>query len=89
MDFIGIKYGLNEDANVFDIFTGNAKLIEEIFIGVFDQIELIRRGSATQSNSRTSLLIGIDEYESVKEQIAWGWLKKPARNGKYLQLVAA
>ena len=87
MDFIGIKYGLNEDANVFDIFTGNAKLIEEIFIGVFDQIELIRRGSATQSNSRTSLLIGIDEYESVKEQIAWGWLKKPARNGKYLQLV--
>ena len=89
MDFIGIKYGLNEDANVFDIFTGNAKLTEEIFIGVFDQIELIRRGSATQSNSRTSLLIGIDEYESVKEQIAWGWLKKPARNGKYLQLVAA
>ena len=75
MDFIGIKYGLNEDANVFDIFTGNAKLIEEIFIGVFDQIELIRRGSATQSNSRTSLLIGIDEYESVKEQIAWGWVR--------------
>ena len=89
MDFIGIKYGLNEDINVFDIFSGDAKLLEEIFIGVFDQIELIRRGSATQSNSRTSLLIGIDEYESVKEQIAWGWLKKPARNGKYLQLVAA
>ena len=40
MDFIGIKYGLNEDMNVFDIFTGHSKLIEEIFIGVFDQIEL-------------------------------------------------
>jgi len=89
MDFIGIKYGLNEDINVFDIFTGNASLLEEIFIGVFDQIELIRRGTATQSNSRTSLLIGIDEYDVVKEQIAWGWLKKPQRNGKYLQLCAA
>ena len=83
MDFIGIKYGLNEDANVFDIFTGNAKLIEEIFIGVFDQIELIRRGSAIK-NSRTSLLIGIDEYESVKDL---GLVEEPARNGKYLQLV--
>ena len=89
MDFIGIKYGLNEDFNVFDIFNGDAKLLEEIFIGVFDQIELIRRGSATQSNSRTSLLIGVDEYETVKEQVAWGWFKKPARNGKYLQLCAA
>ena len=89
MDFIGIKYGLNEDINVFDIFNGDAKLLEEIFIGVFDQIELIRRGSATQSNSRTSLLIGVDEYETVKEQVAWGWFKKPQRNGKYLQLCAA
>ena len=89
MDFIGIKYGLNEDINVFDIFNGDAKLLGEIFIGVFDQIELIRRGTATQSNSRTSLLIAIDEYDVVKEQIAWGWLKKPQRNGKYLQLCAA
>ena len=89
MDFIGIKYGLNEDINVFDIFTGDAKLLGEIFIGVFDQIELIRRGTATQSNSRTSLLIGIEEYDVVKEQIAWGWLQKPQRNGKYLQLCAA
>ena len=29
MDFIGIKYGLNEDINVFDIFNGNAKLLGE------------------------------------------------------------
>jgi hypothetical protein len=89
MDFIGVKYGINEDINVFDIFSGEAKLMNEIFVGVFDNLTFIRRGTATQSNSRTSLLISVDDYDTVKEQVAWGNFRLPQRNGKYLQLEPA
>ena len=100
MDFIGVKYGLNEDINVFDIFTGEAKLLDEIFIGVFESIELIRMGKETANNSRTQLLIGVDSYDQFKNQVAWGNLAYPAgglykkngerkKNVKYLQLETA
>ncbi len=88
MDFIGIKYGIDEDANVFDVLSGSVELIPHIFIGVFEQLNFIRRGSATKSNSRTSLLISVDDYAIVKEQVAWGNFRLPRNNGKYLQLVA-
>ena len=32
MNFIGVRYGINEDVNVFDILSGDAKLIDEIFV---------------------------------------------------------
>lgn len=100
MDFIGVKYGLNEDINVFDIFEGKAKLLDEIFIGVFESIELIRMGKETANNSRTQLLIGVDQYEEFKNQVAWGNLAYPAgglykkngerkKNVKYLYLETA
>lgn len=89
IDFIGVKYGINEDVNVFDIMNGTANLIDEIFIGVFDDLTFIRRGSATKSNSRTSLLISVDDYDKVKEQVAWGNFRLPNRNGKYLQFEPA
>lgn len=89
IDFIGIKYGINEDANIFDVLNGVVGLIDTIFIGVFEQLQFIRRGSATKSNSRTSLLISIDDYDIVKEQVAWGNFRIPRNNGKYLQLEAA
>jgi len=89
IDFIGIKYGINEDADVFEVTSAQVNLIDEIFIGVFDDLTFIRRGSATKSNSRTSLLISVDDYDKVKEQVAWGNFRKPGKNGKYLQLEAA
>ena len=100
MDFIGVKYGLNDDANVFDLIDGKVDLLNSIFIGVFEQIRLIRIGKATGSSSRTSLLIGVDQYETFKEQVAWGNLAFPAggiykkngerkKNVKYLSLCAA
>lgn len=89
IDFIGVKYGINEDVNVFDIMNQTANLIDEIFIGVFDDLTFIRRGSATKSNSRTSLLISVDDYDKVKEQVAWGNFRLPNRNGKYLQFEPA
>lgn len=89
IDFIGVKYGINENANVFQIMDGTAKLIDEIFIGVFDDLTFIRRGSATKSNSRTSLLISVGDYDKVKEQVAWGNFRLPNRNGKYLQFEPA
>ena len=89
IDFIGFKYGINEDANIFDVLNGVVGLIDTIFIGVFEQLQFIRRGSATKSNSRTSLLISIDDYDIVKEQVAWGNFRIPRNNGKYLQLEAA
>lgn len=89
IDFIGIKYGINEDADVFDVLNGNAQLVAEIFIGVFNDLTFIRNGSATKSNSRTSLLISVEDYDKVKEQVAWGNFRFPRNNGKYLQLGAA
>jgi hypothetical protein len=89
MNFIGVKYGINENVNVFEIIDGNVDLIDEIFIGVFEDLNLIRRGSATGSNSRTSLLISIHDYDTVKEQVAWGNFRLPNRNGKYLQFEPA
>jgi len=89
MNFIGVKYGINEKVNVFDILGGNANLIDEIFVGVFENIELVRRGSATKSNSRTSLLIPVEIYDTVKEQVAWGNFRFPKQNGKYLQFEPA
>ena len=89
IDFIGVKYGINENANVFQIMDNTAKLIDEIFIGVFDDLTFIRRGSATKSNSRTSLLISVGDYDKVKEQVAWGNFRLPNRNGKYLQFEPA
>lgn len=89
IDFIGIKYGINEDADVFDVLSGQSQLIDEIFIGVFDNLYFIRNGSATKSNSRTSLLISVEDYDKVKDQVAWGNFRLPRSNGKYLQLEAA
>jgi hypothetical protein len=89
IDFIGIKYGINKNANIFQVISGQVNLIDEIFIGVFDNLTFIRRGSATKSNSRTSLLISVDDYDKVKEQVAWGNFRKPGNNGKYLQLETA
>jgi hypothetical protein len=89
MNFIGVKYGINHDANVFQVISAQVNLIDEIFIGVFDNINLIRRGSATKSNSRTSLLISVDDYDKVKAQVAWGNFRIPNRNGKYLQFEPA
>lgn len=89
IDFIGIKYGINEDADVFDVLNGAVQLINEIFIGVFDDLSFVRNGSATKSNSRTSLLISVEDYDKVKNQVAWGNFRLPRNNGKYLQLEAA
>ena len=100
MNFIGVKYGINEDVNVFDIMNGTVNLIDEIFIGVFDDLTFIRRGSATKSNSRTSLLISVHDYDKVKGQVAWGNVAYPSggiykkdgtlkKNVKYLQLETA
>jgi hypothetical protein len=100
INFIGVKYGINEDVNVFDIMNGTANLIDEIFIGVFDDLTFIRRGSATKSNSRTALSISVHDYDKVKEQVAWGNVAYPSggiykkdgtlkKNVKYLQLETA
>ena len=100
MDFIGVKYGMNDDANVFDLIDGKVDLLNSIFIGVFEQIRLIRIGKATDSSSRTSLRIGIDQYESFKNQVSWGNLAYPKggiykkngqlkKNVKYLRFCAA
>ena len=90
MDFIGVKYGIDEDADVFKVLSGDVQLIPNIFIGVFEQLKLIRRGKETKSNSRTSLLISKEDYDIVEEQVSWGYFKKlPRKNSKYLQLVAA
>jgi len=100
IDFIGIKYGINEDADVFEILKGNVQLIGEIFIGVFYDLTFVRNGSATKSNSRTSLLISVHDYDKVKEQVAWGNVAYPSggiykkdgtlkKNVKYLQLETA
>ena len=88
MDFIGIKYGINEDANIFDVLNGVVGLIDALLIGVFDQLYFILRGSATKSNSRTSLLISGNDYAIVNEEVAWGNFRIPRNNGKYLQLEA-
>lgn len=100
MNFIGVRYGLNEDINVFDIFDGKSVLLGKLFIGVFEKINLIRNGKETKNNSRTSLLISVDDYDKVKNQVAWGNVAYPAggiykkngerkKNVKYLQLEVA
>lgn len=89
IDFIGVKYGINEDADVFDVLNGQSQLIAEIFLGVFDDLNFIRNGSATKSNSRTSLLISVEDYDKVKNNVAWGNFRLPRNNGKYLQLETA
>ena len=89
LHFMGIKYKINEDADVFEILSGNANLIDEIFIGVFENLNFIRRGFANGSNSRTALYISISDYDIVKNQVAWGNFRVPQRNGKYLQFETA
>lgn len=90
IDFIGVKYGLNEDINVFDIFSGDVKLIDELFIGIFDQLNFIRRGKATSNSSRTSLLISKDDYDTVKGKVAWGNFRYPkGGSSKYLYFETA
>tara|TARA_B100001250_G_scaffold134163_1_gene114698 strand:+ start:121 stop:771 length:651 start_codon:yes stop_codon:yes gene_type:complete len=88
IDFIGVKYGIDEDADVFKVLSGDIQLVPNIFIGVFEQLKFIRRGKETKSNSRTSLLISKENYDIVKEQVSWGYLKKLRKNSKYLELVA-
>lgn len=89
IDFIGVKYGINEDVNVYDVLELKSDLISELFIGVFENLNFVRRGSATKSNSRTSLLISVADYDKVKEQVAWGNFRIPQRHGKYLQFETA
>lgn len=89
IDFIGIKYGIDENVNVYDVLERNGDLIPEIFIGVFENLNFVRRGSATKSNSRTSLLISMEDYDKVKGQVAWGNFRLPQRHGKYLQFETA
>jgi len=100
INFLGVGYGINKDADVFDILNGDAKIVNELFIGVFDQIKLIRKGSASDNSSRTQLYISVDDYDAVKNQVAWGNLAIPSgslykkdgtrkQNVKYLQLETA
>tara|TARA_B100002019_G_C21237649_1_gene583673 strand:- start:955 stop:1656 length:702 start_codon:yes stop_codon:yes gene_type:complete len=99
MNFIGVRYGINEDVNMFDILSGDAKLIDEIFVIVMQNYSFIRKGSATDSNSRTQLLLSVDDYDLLKNQVAWGNVAYPQnflkKNGernktvKYLQLECA
>ena len=56
---------------------------------MFADLTFVRNGSATKSNSRTSLLISVEDYAKVKDQVAWGNFRLPRNNGKYLQLEAA
>lgn len=84
MNFLGVGYGLNRDINLFDLLDGKVNLIDKIFIGVFENIQLIRIGTHSENSSRTSLKISVDDYETVKEQAAWGWIKKPRKSQKYL-----
>ncbi len=89
IDFIGVKYGIDENVSVNDILELTSDLISELFIGVFEDLNFVRRGSATKSNSRTSLLISIEDYDKVKGQVAWGNFRLPQRHGKYLQFETA
>jgi len=90
IDFMGIKYSINEDADVFNVLNGTEQLLNEIFIGVFDDLTFIRRGKATKSNSRTSLLISVEDYDNLKNKVAWGNFSLPSRkNTKYLQFETA
>jgi hypothetical protein len=89
IDFIGIKYGIDENADIYHVLERNADLISEIFIGVFENLNFVRRGNATKSNSRTSLLISVEDYDKVKGQVAWGNFRIPQRHGKYLQFETA
>ena len=99
MNFIGVRYGINEDVNVFDILSGDAKLIDEIFVIVMQNYAFIRQGKATGNNSRTQLYLSVDDYDLLKNQVAWGnvaypknFLKKNGERNKivrYLQLECA
>lgn len=89
IDFIGVKYGIDENADVYSVLERNSDLISELFIGVFENLNFVRRGSATKSNSRTSLLISVADYDKVKGQVAWGNFRIPQRHGKYLQFETA
>lgn len=100
INFIGVRYGINKDADIFDVLNGHSQLIGEIFLGVFVDLVFIRRGEASKSNSRTSLLISIHDYDKLKDQVAWGNLAYPAggiykkdgtlkKNVSYLQFETA
>ena len=100
MNFIGVKYGMNKDVNIFDILNGSVTLIDEIFIGIFDDLRLIRKGTAKENSSRTQLYISIQDYDELKNKVAWGNLSYPdggiykkdgtlKKNVKYLKLEAA
>ena len=77
MNFLGIKYDINKEVNIFNVIDGHADLVKGLFIGVFEDLKLVRKGTATSSSSRTSLMISIDDYEKVKEEVAWGTFRLP------------
>ena len=77
MNFVGVRYGIDNERNLWDVINGNIDLIDGLFIGVFSQLQFIRKGTATKSNSRTSLHIHIDQYETRQDEVAWGKFKLP------------
>lgn len=100
INFIGVKYGFNNDVNVFDLISGKDEFIQELFIVVAYNYRFIRVGKASKNNSRTSLYCSIFDYDLLKDQVAWGNFAYPARgiykkdgtlkkNVKYLVLETA
>ena len=77
MNFVGVRYGIDNDRNLWDVINGDVDLIDGLFIGIFYQLQFIRCGKATKSNSRTSLHIHIDEYDNRESEVAWGKFKLP------------
>lgn len=100
MNFIGVRYGIIKDVDVFDVLNNRSDLIDNIFIGVFHQVKFIRRGSASDNSSRTQLSLDVEDYDVLKDQVAYGKLgfpggslykkngeKKSRQNCAYLQFL--
>lgn len=89
MNFLGFGYNINKEANLFDLIDGNVRLIDELFIGVFENLTLVRHGEASESSSRTKLRIPVADYDVVKKQVAWGNFRQFRKNQTYLHFETA
>lgn len=100
MNFIGVRYGIIDGVDVFDVLNNRSDLIDNIFIGVFHQVKMIRTGTASDNSSRTELRLDVEDYDVLKDQVAYGKLgfpggslykkngqKKSRRACSYLQLL--
>jgi len=84
MNFIGVRYQINKNVNLLDVYDRKSDLITNLIIVVIEELKFNRNGIEKNNSSYTCLQIPVENYQKVEKGLVCGKIKK---NQKYLKFI--